>query len=151
MFHLKKIQCTGYLQCMKCCLIANILRTVQDHEFVKWVIFCILYYLKLFQTEKLTKGKTIFYYGRNIRKVMKGGGGGEGKKTRKLCKRNCSNKIPEKKTQRKKRNFPQDGSHIDIKSVLLWYWEKTNERSLHVAREVLVQCVYFLINQLQSQ
>ena len=45
-----------------------------------------------------------------------GVGGRGGLKTRKLCKRNCPNKIPEK--GKKKRNFPQDGSHFDIKSVL---------------------------------
>ena len=45
-------------------------------------------------------------------------GVGGGLKTRKLCKRNCPNKIPEKKSLKKKINFPQDGSHFDIKSVL---------------------------------
>ena len=43
---------------------------------------------------------------------------GGGLKTRKLCKRNCPNKIPEKEKPKEKRNFPQDGSHVDIKSVL---------------------------------
>ena len=41
-----------------------------------------------------------------------------GLKTRKLCKRNCPNKIPEKEKPKEKRNFPQDGSHFDIESVL---------------------------------
>ena len=45
-------------------------------------------------------------------------GWGEGLKTRKLCKRNCPNKIPEKEKPKEKRSFPQDGSHFDIKSVL---------------------------------
>ena len=47
-----------------------------------------------------------------------GGGGRGGLKTRKLCKRNCPNKIPEKEKPKEKRSFPQDGSHLDIKSVL---------------------------------
>ena len=92
------------------------LRTVQDHEFVKWFIFCSLYYLKLFQTEKLAKGKTIFYYDWNIRKVM--GGGGKGRvKNKKIVQEKLS-KQNSWKRKKKKRNFPQDGSHFDIKSVL---------------------------------
>ena len=47
-----------------------------------------------------------------------GGGRGGGLKTRKLCKRNCPKKILEKEKPKEKRNFPQDGSHFDIKSVL---------------------------------
>ena len=45
-------------------------------------------------------------------------GGSGGLKTRKLCKRNCPNKTPEKEKPKEKINFPQDGSHFDIKSVL---------------------------------
>ena len=48
-----------------------------------------LYYLKLFQTEKLAKGKTIFYYDWNIRKVM--GGGGKGRvKNKKIVQEKLS-------------------------------------------------------------
>ena len=60
----------------------------------------------------------MFYYRRNIRKVMGVGEGGGGLKTRKLCKRNCPKKIPEKEKPKEKRNFPQDGSQFNIKSVL---------------------------------
>ena len=69
----------------------------------------------------------------------------------KLSKQNSWKEKP-----KEKRNFPQDGSHFDIKSVLniistSGIKKKINEHILHVAREVLVQCVYFFINQLQSQ
>ena len=47
-----------------------------------------------------------------------GVGEGGGLQTRKLCKRNCPNKIPEKEKPKEKRKFPQDGSHFDIKSEL---------------------------------
>ena len=53
-----------------------------------------------------------------LEKWWGGGGWGEGLKTIKLCKRNCPKKIPEKEKPDGKRNFPQDGSHFDIKSVL---------------------------------
>ena len=61
-----------------------------------------------------------------------------------------------KEKPKQKRNFPQAGSHFGIKSVLniisaSGIKNKINEHVLHVAREVLVQCAYFFINQLQSQ
>ena len=68
----------------------------------------------------------------------------------KLSKQNSWKEKP-----KEKRNFPQDGSHFDIKSVLniisaSGIKKKINEHILHVAREVLVQCACFFINQLQS-
>ena len=59
------------------------LRTVQDHEFVKWVIFCSLYY-----------------------------------KNKKIVQEKLSKQNSWKEKPKEKRNFPQDGSHFDIESVL---------------------------------